>query len=104
MLLMLAPLAPHISEELWQLLSPNSGSIHQQPWPNYDENLISAEQITLVVQINGKVRDRLQCPVGMEKKETEEMVLASGKIQNLLERKAVRKIIVVPNRLVNLVV
>lgn len=104
MLLMLAPLAPHISEELWQLLCPNSGSIHQQPWPNYDEDLISAEQITLVVQINGKVRDRLQCPVGMEKKETEEMVLASGKIQNLLEGKAVRKIIVVPNRLVNLVV
>ncbi len=101
---MLAPLAPHISEELWQLLCPNSGSIHQQPWPNYDEDLISAEQITLVVQINGKVRDRLQCPVGMEKKETEEMVLASGKIQNLVEGKAVRKIIVVPNRLVNLVV
>ena len=103
-LLMLAPLAPHISEELWQLLDSNAGSIHDQVWPKYDEELSSAELITLVVQINGKVRDRFQCPVGLEKKQTEEMVLASEKIQNLIEGKVVRKIIVVPDRLVNLVV
>ena len=104
MLLMLAPLAPHVSEELWQWMAPETGSIHQQDWPAFDEQLASAEMVTLVVQINGKVRDRIQCPVGMEKKQTEEKVLASEKIQNLLEGKAVRKLIVVPDRLVNLVV
>ena len=104
MLLMLAPFAPHVSEELWQWMAPETGSIHQQAWPAFDEELASAEMVTLVVQINGKVRDRIQCPVGMEKKQTEEKVLASEKIQNLLEGKAVRKLIVVPDRLVNLVV
>ena len=104
MLLMLAPLAPHVSEELWQLMAPETGSIHQQAWPAFDEQLASAEMVTLVVQINGKVRDRIQCPVGLEQKQTEEKVLASEKIQNLLEGKAVRKLIVVPDRLVNLVV
>ena len=86
------------------MIAPETGSIHQQAWPAFDEQLASAEMVTLVVQINGKVRDRIQCPVGMEKKQTEEKVLASEKIQNLLEGKAVRKLIVVPDRLVNLVV
>ena len=104
MLLMLAPFAPHVSEELWQLMAPETGSIHQQDWPAFDEQLASAEMVTLVVQINGKVRARIQCPVRMEQKQTEEKVLASVKIQNLLEGKAVRKLIVVPDRLVNLVV
>ncbi|HIB94237.1 MAG TPA: leucine--tRNA ligase, partial [Candidatus Lambdaproteobacteria bacterium] len=102
-LLMLAPIAPHITEELWQKLKPGSGSIHQQAWPEYDESLVSEDLVTLVVQVNGKVRDRLEMPAGTEKIETERLALATPKVQSFLEGKQIRKVIVVPERLVNIV-
>jgi leucyl-tRNA synthetase len=103
MLLMLAPIAPHITEELWQKLKPGSGSIHQQSWPEYDESRIVEEMVTLVVQVNGKVRDRLVIPSGIDKEETERLALAAPKLQSFLEGKQIRKVIVVPERLVNFV-
>ncbi|MBC8258465.1 MAG: leucine--tRNA ligase [SAR324 cluster bacterium] len=103
LLLMLAPIAPHISEELWQKLSPGSGSIHQQAWPDYDESLLAEEMLTLVVQVNGKVRDRLEMQAGTDKAETERLALAAPKVQDYLEGKQIRKVIVVPERLVNIV-
>ena len=80
---MLAPIAPHITEELWQKLKPGSRSIHQQPWPEYDEALVAEEMVTLVVQVNGKVRDRLKMPAGTNKAETERLALTAPKVQDL---------------------
>jgi len=103
MLLMLAPIAPHITEELWQKIKPGSGSVHQQAWPEYEEALLAEEMVTLVVQVNGKVRDRLEMPAGTSKEETERLALAAPKVQSFLEGKQCRKVIVVPDRLVNIV-
>ena len=100
MLLMLAPIAPHITEELWQKLKPGNGSVHRQPWPAFDEELAAEDLITLVVQINGKVRDRLEIPAGTSKEETEQTALAAPKIQPFLEGKQIHKVIVVSKRLV----
>ena len=103
MLLMLAPIAPHITEELWQKLKPGCGSIHQQAWPEYDESLVAEEMVTLVVQVNGKVRDRLEMSAGTNKEETERLALAAPKVQNYIEGMQIRKVVVVPERLVNIV-
>ncbi|MDP6654988.1 MAG: leucine--tRNA ligase [SAR324 cluster bacterium] len=103
MLLMLAPIAPHITEELWEKIKPGCGSIHQQTWPEYDESLIVEDMVTLVVQVNGKVRDRLEMPAGTSKEEAEQSALAAPKVQSYLEGKQIQKIIVVPGRLVNIV-
>ena len=101
---MLAPIAPHITEELWQKLKPGSGSIHQQAWPEYEETLLVAEDlVTLVVQVNGKVRDRLEMSAGTNKEETERLALAAPKVQNYIEGMQIRKVVVVPERLVNIV-
>ncbi len=103
MLLMLAPIAPHITEELWQKLRPGNGSVHRRPWPAFDEELVSEDLITLVVQVNGKVRHRLEIPAGTSKEETEQSALAAPKIQSYIEGSKIHKVIVVPERLVNIV-
>jgi len=100
---MLAPIAPHITEELWQKLKPGSGSIHRQTWPAFDEELAAEDLITLVVQVNGKVRERLEIPAGTSKEETEKTALVAPKVQTYLEGKQIHKVIVVPDRLVNIV-
>ena len=103
LLLLLAPIAPHLTEELWQHRCPDSGSVHTQPWPEHDEALAAAELVTLVVQVNGKLRDRLEVPTGMGREEVERLALESEKIQPHLSERSVRKVIVVPDRLVNIV-
>ena len=103
MLLMLAPIAPHITEELWEKIKPDCGSIHQQAWPEYDESMIVEDMVTLVIQVNGKVRDRLEMPAGTCKEEAEQSALAAPKVQSYLEGKQILKAIVVPDRLVNIV-
>ena len=103
MLLMLAPIAPHITEELWEKIKPGCGSIHQQAWPEYDESMIVEDMVTLVIQVNGKVRDRLEMPAGTSKEEAEQSALAAPKVQSYLEGRQIRKVIVVPDRLVNIV-
>ena len=80
-----------------------SESIHQQAWPEYDETLTAEDLVTLVVQVNGKVRDRFKMPARTNKEETERLALAATKVQAHLEGKQISKVIVVPERLVNIV-
>ena len=102
-LLLLAPFAPHMTEELWQTRWPGP-SVHLQAWPAYDTELICEESITLVVQVNGKVRDKLECGRGLTKDELEGLALAGGKVAAHIAGKSVRKVIVIPDKLVNIVV
>ena len=102
-LLMLAPVAPHLSEELWERTG-HSYSIHQQLFPAWDDDLASEDTITLVVQVNGKVRDRIEVPANIDEPTAHQLALASAKVQPYTEGKVVNKAIYVPGRLVNVVV
>ena len=99
---MLAPIAPHISEELWAKLG-KSYSVHTQSWPEADDDAAKEDVITLIVQINGKLRDRIEVPAGISKEDAQAKALASEKVAKYLEGKEPRKVIVVPGRLVNIV-
>jgi leucyl-tRNA synthetase len=100
---MLAPVAPHIAEELWARLG-KPYSVHQQSWPEVDETAAAEEQITLVVQVNGKVRDRITVPVDISEEAAKTLALESEAVKKYLDGKSPRKVILVPGRLVNLVV
>ncbi|HEU5367964.1 MAG TPA: class I tRNA ligase family protein, partial [Ktedonobacterales bacterium] len=102
LLLLLAPLAPHITEELWHSFGYTE-SIHTQPWPSYDEALTRDEIVTVVVQINGKLRDKLEVAADASEDEVRALALASERVQKLLAGKAPRKVIYVPGKLINLV-
>jgi leucyl-tRNA synthetase len=99
---MLAPIAPHMAEELWQSIG-REGSVHRQLWPAVDEEAAQAEEITLVVQVNGKLRDRVTVPVGIGDEEMRARALATEGAIRFTEGLTVRKVIVVPGRLVNIV-
>lgn len=103
LLLMLAPFAPHITEEIWEATG-HEGSVHQQVWPSYDPEAIVEDEITIVVQINSKVRDRMLVPAGLSANEMQERVMKDPKILKLTEGKKIVKIIPVPDKLVNIVV
>ncbi len=102
LLLMLAPLAPHISEELWERTG-REYSIHKQSWPGCDEDLAREEEVTLVVQVNGKVRDRIQVRSGIDEAQAKEIAQASPVVQKHVSGKDVRRIVCVPGKLVNIV-
>jgi len=102
LLLLLAPIAPHITEELWEKLG-NPYSIHMQSWPKWDEELAKEEIITLVVQVDGKVRDRFQVPADITEEEAREMALNSPKVRRHLEGKEVKQVVFIPGKLVNIV-
>jgi leucyl-tRNA synthetase len=102
MVTLLAPFAPHIAEELWQGLG-GCGSVHLEPWPGYDPQALATPEVTLVVQINGKVRDRMQLPAGLPPAEVERLVLQRDKVVDMLAGQQVVKVIVVPDKLVNVV-
>ena len=100
---MLAPVAPHIAEELWSRLG-KPYSIHQQPWPEYNAEAAADEMVTIVLQVNGKVRDRFEVPVGLSDTEIQDTALASEAVQKYLEGRPPKKVIVVRGKLVNIVV
>ena len=100
---MMAPVTPHIAEELWTRLG-KPYSIHTQPWPNVDEEAAAEDVVTLVIQVNGKVRDRIAVPVGISDDAAKETALASETVIKFLEGKPARKVIVVPGKLINIVV
>ena len=102
-LLLLAPIAPHISEELWEITGHNY-SIHNQSYAVWDDELAADKSITLVLQVNGKVRDRIQVAPNISEDAAQELALTSPKIKTFIENKTVNKTIYVPGKLVNLVV
>jgi len=100
---LLAPFAPHITEELWEDLGYKK-SISLEKWPQYDKKLIQEKTWQLIIQINGKVRDKIEVQKDISEKEAKELALSQEKIKKWLENKKPKKIIYIPNRLINLVV
>ncbi|MCS7276489.1 MAG: leucine--tRNA ligase [Dehalococcoidia bacterium] len=103
LLLMLAPLAPHISEELWERRG-RPYSIHQQSWPSYDPELARPEEVTLVIQVNGRLRDRLTVPADISEEEAKQLALGSERVRPHIDGRPIRRIVYVPGKLVNIVV
>jgi leucyl-tRNA synthetase len=101
--LILAPFAPHHAEEMWAAMG-ESYSVHQQAWPAWNETLIVAEEITLVVQVNGKLRDRIEVRTDITEEAAKELALSSERVRPHVEGREIRKSVYVPGRLVNLVV
>jgi leucyl-tRNA synthetase len=101
--LMLAPVTPHLAEEVWMRLG-KPYSVHQQSWPKVDQAAAAEEELTLVVQVNGKLRDRITVPINITDEEAKKKALESEPVQKLLDGKPPRQVIVVPKRLVNIVI
>jgi leucyl-tRNA synthetase len=102
-LMMLAPFAPHMTEELWQKIGEKP-SIHEQPWPEYDPEFIKDEMMTIVVQVNGKLRDNIQVTAGADEEEIKKLAASSAKVKVFIEGKKIIKIIYVQKKLVNIVI
>ena len=103
LLLLLAPTAPHLAEELWAR-SSHPYSIHNQPFPDWDAELAAEEEFTLVIQVNGKLRDRVTAPVTIAEEEARELALSRERIKAYLNDRKILRVIYVPRRLVNVVV
>ncbi len=103
MLLLLSPITPFITEELW-MMSGNTGSIHKADWPAYDNEIAREELVTVVFQVNGKLRDKINVPAGTPEEKLKELALSSDKVKKYTKRSRIIKEIVVPGKLVNIVV
>ncbi len=103
LILLAAPLAPHIAEELWEQRG-GPFSVHQQAWPEFDESLVVEETVEIVVQVNGKVRDRVTLPVDASEDDALARALESERVRNWVEEKEPRRVIYVPGKLLNIVV
>lgn len=99
---MLAPIAPHISEELWARLG-HEETITYQPWPSYDEALLVDDEIEIVIQVNGKVRAKVNMPKDISKEAMEEAALGNENVKSEIAGKDIKKVIAVPKKLVNIV-
>jgi leucyl-tRNA synthetase len=103
LILMMAPIAPHIAEELWERTG-GAYSVHTQAWPEWDPALTQQDEVTLVVQVNGKVRDRIMVPAGLDETRATEIATSSESVKKHLEGATIVKVIYVPGKLVNIVV
>ena len=107
-LVLLNPFAPHLTSELWEKLNAkfrdNAGEITGQKWPDYDEQFLVEDEVEMVIQVNGKVRDRMKMSILATEEETKTAALANPKLQKFIAGKTIRKIVVVPRKLVNIVV
>ena len=100
---LLNPVAPHITEELWEIYG-GKGLLSLKPWPTFDDAKTVDDEIEIVVQINGKIRDKLMIPAGLDREGTQEAAMNTDKIKALIEGQNVVKVIAVPGKLVNIVV
>ena len=103
LVLLLAPFVPHITEELWHELGETE-SVHTMNWPTYEESALKVDEVEVVLQVNGKVRDKLTVSVNITKEELEALAKESSRVQEFTEGKQIVKIIYVPGKLVNIVV
>jgi leucyl-tRNA synthetase len=107
LLLLLNPFAPHLTSDLWETLAEKfpggGGDITAQRWPEYDERLLVEDEIEIVLQVNGKLRDKITVALDATNAEIEAAALASAKVQNAVGGQAIRKVVVVPKKLVNVV-
>ncbi|HHV99438.1 MAG TPA: leucine--tRNA ligase [Clostridiaceae bacterium] len=102
-LILLNPVAPHITEELWEIAG-FPGMLHNQKWPEWDESKTVEDQVEIAIQINGKVRERITIPSGLDRQGTENAAMKDPKVTALIEGKNIVKVIAVPGKLVNIVV
>jgi leucyl-tRNA synthetase len=102
LVLMLAPITPHIAEELWARLG-EPYSVHRQAWPAWDPAAVREETVTVVLQVNGRVRDRISVPAGLDNAKLRDAALESERVRKFTDGKAVQDVIVVPGKLVNVV-
>ena len=103
LVVMLAPIAPHFSEELWQSLG-NKQSVFKAEWPKYDSNLLIENTVVMVIQVNGKVRSKIEVPAAVSEDKLKELVLSDEKLKPWLQNKPVKNLIIVPQKLVNIVI
>jgi leucyl-tRNA synthetase len=101
LLLLMAPMAPHITAELWEIR--RGGHIHEESWPIADQAMLVVDSVTMVIQINGKVRDRIEVSAAISGPEAEQLALATDRIAELVEGQTIRKVICRPPNLVNIV-
>ena len=104
LLKLLAPYAPHMSEELWQEVLGNEGSIHNTTWPEVDESLLAAQEIKIIIQVNGKVRATVMAKPGISESEIRSLAMADSATQKHLAGAEPKKVIYVQDKLLNLVV
>ncbi|HEX6384380.1 MAG TPA: leucine--tRNA ligase [Anaerolineae bacterium] len=102
--LLLAPIAPFITEEVWQTILGHEDSVHRQSWPAYDEAQTAETELTIVVQVNGKLRDRITVPADADEQTLREAAVNSPTVQRYINGQTIRNVIVVPQKLVNIVV
>jgi leucyl-tRNA synthetase len=103
LLMLLSPVVPFITEELWSRAG-NEGSIHKIPWPDYDKEIAKEELVTIIFQVNGKLRDRMELPLDTSSEEIEKYALSSEKVRKYIEGKKIIKKVAIPNKLINIVV
>ena len=101
--LLLSPFAPHVADELWSMIG-NETFTFEEKWPEFNEELTVENSFNLVIQVNGKVRDMIPAKIGISKEEAEKLAFESEKTKKFTEGKEIVKVIVVPNKLVNVVV
>jgi leucyl-tRNA synthetase len=103
LVVLVSPFAPHFAEELWEMLG-NKPTIFDETWPEYDSKALELDEITWVIQINGKIRERMQAKKDLNKEEAEKLAQSFGRIPELTSDKTIIKVIVVPQKLINIVV
>jgi len=101
---LLAPFAPHIAEELWMEVLKNETSVHLEKWPEFDQALLLEELVTLVVQVNSRVRDTISVKQGLPEEEVKKMVLENDKVKKEISGKEIKKFIYIQDKLTNIVV
>jgi len=103
LIIMLAPFVPHVTEEMWDHLG-YEGSVHDQQWPEYDESALVKDTVEIVVQINGKIKEKINIAGDLSREEMQEAAMADEKVKELVDGKNVVKVIAVPNKLINIVI
>jgi leucyl-tRNA synthetase len=107
LLVLLNPFAPHLTSELWEILnrkfSDVDGDITEQSWPNYEERFLVETEIEIALQVNGKVRERILVALDATEEELRALALANPRVREFIEGKTVRRVIVIPQKLVNIV-